>query len=215
MKSTLKQCLIILLLASLLAACGPTIGPSEKATATPAAGSGSFDKGNEYLQAGMAALMAGEAITATTEFNKAIAAFEAVVAEDPKQVSALTNLGVAYYNVGRLDDAIAQYQKALELAPDDADIHSNLAAAYVQKAQAGGSQPDKAQLQKAAAEYTRAVTIDPELAQAHFGLGVVYLILGQNASARDAFESFLKYDDGQDPIATEQANQYLEQLKNQ
>lgn len=211
--------LMALLLASFLGACGESIGPVPQATAgpgsgTPAAVPDAFAAANANLEAGIGYMAAGDSGKATDELNKAIAAFEAIVAQDPGQVSARTNLGVAYYNVGRLDDAIAQYEEALKLAPNDADIHSNLAAAYVQQAQAGGAQLDAALLEKATAEYKKAVAIDPELAEAYFGLGVISLALGKNDEARQAFESFIQYDDGQDARATSQAQQYLEQLKN-
>lgn len=185
--------LAVLLLATLLAACGQSIGVIEER----------FEQGNQYIQTGQGYLAANDLEKATAEFKKAITEFEAVLAEDPEHISALTNLGVAYYNIGELDKAIAEYQKALELAPNDSDIHSNLAAAYVQKQD----------FEQALAEYQRAVELNPELSQAYFGLGVINLALGKNDEARTAFENFIKYDDGKDAIATQQAQQYLEQLK--
>lgn len=160
-----------------------------------------FKKGNEFAQAG--------------EFDKAIAEYQAVLKADPNNVSALTNLGVVYYNAGDLDQAIAQYQKALQIAPNDADIHSNLAAAYVQKAQLGQGQPDQTLMDKALQEYQKAVELKPDLAEAHFGLGVIYVTLGENDKAIAAFEKFQQVDKGTDKIATEQAAQYLKQLKGQ
>jgi Flp pilus assembly protein TadD len=150
-----------------------------------------FEKGNEYAQAG--------------EFDKAVTEFEAVLQEDSKNVSAMSNLGVGYYNLGRLDEAIEQYQKAVELAPEDADIHSNLAAAFVQKGQ----------LDKALEQYQTAVTLNPELAEAHYGLGVVYRQIGKIDEAIGAFESFQELDTGTDPMASDLAKQFLEQLRGQ
>jgi len=148
-----------------------------------------FQRGNDYTKQGM--------------FEEAIAEYQAAIDADPENVSALTNLGVAFYNVGRLQDAVDQYERALELAPNDADIHSNLAAAYVQLGQ----------LDNALAEYQSAVRLDPNLAQAHFGLGVVYVELGQNEEAIAAFEQFQALDAGQDAMASDLARQYLEQLR--
>jgi tetratricopeptide (TPR) repeat protein len=150
-----------------------------------------FQKGNEYAGTG--------------DFENAITEYEAVLELEPDNVSAMTNLGVAYYNTGQLDQAIAQYQNALGLAPEDADIHSNLAAAYVQTNQ----------LDKAQSEYQRAVELKADLAEAWFGLGVVYIQLGQNDQAINAFEKFVEYDKGTDKMATDQAQQYLQQLKGQ
>ena len=148
-----------------------------------------FQRGNELTQQGM--------------FEEAIAEYQAAIEADPENVSALTNLGVAFYNVGRLQDAVDQYTRALEIAPNDADIHSNLAAAYVQLGQ----------LDAALEEYQAAVRLDPNLAQAHFGLGVIYVELGQNEEAIAAFEQFQALDAGQDSMATDLARQYLEQLR--
>jgi Flp pilus assembly protein TadD len=150
-----------------------------------------FQKGNELVQAG--------------EFEQAIAEFEAVLEKEPENISALSNLGVVYYNLGRLDEAIAQYQKAIELAPQDADIHSNLAAAYVQQEQ----------LDTALTEYQAAVGLNPNLAEAHFGIGVIHLQKGEKDLAIVAFEMFQELDKGQDPMASDLAEQYLEQLKSQ
>jgi tetratricopeptide (TPR) repeat protein len=150
-----------------------------------------FTKGNELAGAG--------------EYDKAIEEYKAALQAEPNNVSVLTNLGVAYYNTGQLDQAVTQYQTALENAPNDADIHSNLAAAYVQQGK----------LDEAQAEYERAVELQPDLAPAHFGLGVVYSNQGANDEAIQAFEKFLEFDTGNDPIASEQAQQYLNQLRGQ
>ena len=117
----------------------------------------------------------------------------------------MSNLGVVYYHLERLDDAIAQYQKAIKLAPKDADIRSNLAAAYVQKGQ----------LDSALEQYQAAVSANPQLAEAYFGLGVVYQQKGKKDEAIQAFEKFQALDTGKDPTASNLAKQYLQQLKGQ
>ena len=71
------------------------------------------------------------------------------------------------------------------------------------------------QLEKALEEYSLAVELDPELPEAHFGLGVVFVQLGDNEEAIKAFEAFQALDSGQDAMATQQAQQYLEQLRGQ
>lgn len=45
----------------------------------------------------------------------------------PERFGSYNNLGVAYQALGRFGEATAAFQKALELAPDDAPIHLNLA----------------------------------------------------------------------------------------
>jgi len=146
----------------------------------------------------------GSELAKQGDFEGAAAEFQAVLDKDPGNVSAMTMLGVTYYHLQRLDEAIARYQQAIELAPGDADIHSNLAAAYVQRQE----------LDRALEEYQAAIRLNPKLAEAHFGLGVIHLEAGNKEEAIHAFESFQQYDQGQDPLATGYAEQYLEQLRN-
>ena len=75
--------------------------------------------------------------------------------------------------------------------------------------------PSVEEVENALAEYELAVELDPELAEAHFGLGVVYLQTNQNQKSILAFERFLELDEGQDPMASEQAVGYLKELKGQ
>jgi len=174
--------LVALLLGSLpvLAGCGGALAVDENVA-----------KGTELAEQG--------------DFQGAAAELEAALEKDQDNVPAMTMLGVAYYKLQRLDEAIAQFRQAIDLTPDDAGIHSNLAAAYVQNYE----------LEKGLAEYQMAIQLDPELAEAHFGLGVVHFLAGRQEEAVQAFESFQQYDQGRDPTATELAEQYLEQLRGQ
>jgi Flp pilus assembly protein TadD len=169
-----------------LAACGVP-EPTAKGPSVEAL----FQKGNQFAQSG--------------EFEPAIGEYLAVLELEPDNVSAMTNLGVAYYSTGQLEEAIKQYENAQKLAPEDADIRSNLAAAYVQMGQ----------FEDALEQYRKAVELKPDLAEAHFGLGVVFLQLGQMEDAIEAFVAFQDHDSGKDSIATDQAEQYLQQLRGQ
>ncbi len=191
--------LVIAALMLLLASCGqtPTAEPSTPDEPPPTALE-HFRQGNELSRAG--------------EFENAVKEYEKALELDPQYVDAMTNLGVAYYNLGQLDEAIEQYTAALDIAPSDADIHSNLAAAYVQKHQLSS---DPEQLDKALAEYERAVELNPDLAEAYFGLGVIYALQDQTDQAIQAFEHFQELDQGQDPIASNSAEEFLKQLRGQ
>jgi tetratricopeptide (TPR) repeat protein len=191
-------CLIAIVLILLLAGCGQT--PTDQPP-TPEASSAAlehFQQGNDFSRAG--------------EFDKAAEQYEQALETDPEYVDAMTNLGVAYYSLGQLDKAIEQYTRAIEIAPNDADIRSNLAAAHVQKHQ---STSDPEELDMAVEQYEKATELDPNLAEAYFGLGVIYALQGENAQAIQAFERFLELDQGQDPMATSNAEEYLKQLRGQ
>jgi len=157
-----------------------------------------FERGNELSLSG--------------DFEQAIAEYEQALEIEPENVDLMSNLGVAYYNLGQLDKAIDQYSRAIEISPSDPDIRSNLAAAYVQKYQVSGALE---QLDSALEEYQKAVELKPTLAQAFFGLGVVYALLGRNDDAIQAFEEFQVLDTGEDSLATSNAEEYLKMLRGQ
>jgi tetratricopeptide (TPR) repeat protein len=192
-------CFVAIVQTLLLAGCGQTPtaqppGPDEPSSTAQE----HFREGNDLSRAG--------------EFDKAAEQYEKALETDPEYVDAMTNLGVAYYNLGQLDKAIEQYNKAIKIAPSDADIRSNLAAAHVQKHQ---STSDPEELDRAVEQYEKAIELNPDLAEAHFGLGVIYALQDENAQAIRAFERFLELDQGQDPMATSNAEEYLKQLKGQ
>ena len=47
----------------------------------------------------------------------------------PSSSDVQSNLGAAYASVGRLQEAVEAYRRALALVPNDPDIHENLARA--------------------------------------------------------------------------------------
>ncbi len=188
-RSKIHIFVLILPLILTLAACGAGEPGSEGTVSGADTADAHFQQGNEFVENG--------------QFEEAIAEYEAALALEPDHVSALTNLGVAYYNTEQFEQAIAQYQEALQKAPDDAAVRSNLAAAYVRVGA----------LDTALQEYQRAVELEPDLAQAHFGLAVVYIEMGDTAKAIESLERFQALDTGEDSMATDLARQYLEQLK--
>jgi tetratricopeptide (TPR) repeat protein len=192
-------CFAAAVLILLLAGCGQT-STSEPLTPEEPSSTAQehFRQGNDLSRAG--------------DFDKAAEQYQKALDLEPQYVDAMANLGVAYYNLGQLDQAIEQYTKAIEIAPSDADIRSNLAAAHVQKHQSSG---DPEELDKALEQYKEATELNPELAEAHFGLGVIYALQGDKAQAIQAFERFQELDQGQDPVATNSAEDYLKQLRGQ
>lgn len=135
-----------------------TIGLTPDATAEE-----QFLAGNVYAKLGTSAALKAES---EARFAQAVGAYEAALKLQPDKASAHTNLGVVYYQTGKLDEAIGQFKQALELDAKDAETHYLLGAAYVQKDM----------LAAAEAEFNTALTLKPELAPAHIGLGNVYLI---------------------------------------
>jgi superkiller protein 3 len=74
-----------------------------------------------------------------------------------------TNLGIALYGNGEVDEAIACFQKAIALDPKFAMAHDNLGLALA----------DKGQWDEAIACFQKAIALDPKYAAAHNNLADV------------------------------------------
>ena len=71
------------------------------------------------------------------------------------------------------DEAISNYRKALELEPNDADTHYNLALTLKYKGEP----------QQAVEEFQTALRLKPKWADAHYGLGATQYELGDQPAA--------------------------------
>ncbi len=112
-----------ILFAALLVAmqAAPVEGPSPEAV-------GIFKQAAELQQEG--------------KLEQAAERYRAFLALQPQSVEALSNLGVVYAGLGRYDDAIAQYRRALELSYLNAPIRMNLALAYYKSSRCAEALPE-------------------------------------------------------------------------
>lgn len=94
------------------------------------------------------------------------------------------NLGGAYASLGRFDEAIAEYQTALRLAPGYGEAHNNLGLAYAYKGN----------LDTAIAEYRAALRLDPDYAEAHNNLGLAYAFRDQLDMAITEYQIALRLE---------------------
>lgn len=85
------------------------------------------------------------------DYAAAIPSLQAVVARNPNSPQTRYLLGIAYVGNHQPDDAIVEFQKALQLQPRFADAESGLAMAY----QAKGMKPEADQANARAAEMRR------------------------------------------------------------
>jgi tetratricopeptide (TPR) repeat protein len=126
------------------------------------------------------------------------------------------NLGQALEHKGGMDEAIAQYQKALEINPNYADAHNNLGTALFQKGRTDEAithfqaalkiKPDfadahynlgvalqqKGRVDEAIAQYQEALQIKPDYAQAHDNLGSALLHTGRVDEAIAQYQTTLQ-----------------------
>src|SRR3954464_13909171 len=131
--------------------------------------------------------------------------------------------GIELADRGWLDEAIKEFRKAIELDPQSAHAHDNLATVYSEKklfAQALGEyltalqlEPDSATAhynlacflathahEMAIEQYKEAIELDPEYPDAHLNLGMTYADLDQRDEAKTEFKTAIELD-AQDPLA--------------
>ncbi len=116
---------------------------------------------------------------AAADYPSAERGFQAVLRQEPRNVAALSNLGVIYSHTGRADQAITSYRRALQLSPDDKALLLNLGLVYLR-------QEDHA---RALPLFARVVAIDPQHLQARQLLAVCRAYTGQLAPAIQDLES--------------------------
>ena len=86
-----------------------------------------------------------------------------------KLASAYFNRGVVYTNSGKIDLAISDYTKVIELNPKHADAFVNRGSAY----------RDTGDLKKSLDDYGQALKIAPRLSEAFHGRSIVFALQGE------------------------------------
>ena len=110
---------------------------------------------------------------ATGDYQTAERGFQSVLRAEPRNIAALSNLGVIYSRTNRADQAIAVYRRALQVSPDDTALLLNLGLVYLRKQDHSRALP----------LFERIVIIDPRHLQARQLLAVCRAYAGQLALA--------------------------------
>jgi Flp pilus assembly protein TadD len=112
------------------------------------------------------------------DWQEAVRRFNECVVLDPTHVGGHLGLGLAYFELGRFDDAIVAFRRTLDLpgAPV-VQVHRNLAAAYLE-----AGLPEEA-LREARA----ALQLDPEDVASVLTMGRAYLVEGRSEEASRMF----------------------------
>jgi Tfp pilus assembly protein PilF len=104
------------------------------------------------------------------------------LAKNPNCWVGHNNLGIALFQKGQLDEAMAQYQKALAINPNYAEVHNNLGNVFLQKGQRD----------EAMEQYQKALGIDPNYDIAHYDLGIALFQKGQVDEAMVQYQKALE-----------------------
>ena len=92
--------------------------------------------------------------------------------------------GVAFYDAGKLDEAISALKNANKLKPNDAQTQYMLGLVYW-KAKAYNDAVDS---------FKRAVRFKPDWAEAYFRLGLTYYVLGRKNQTNETYKKLLELD---------------------
>jgi tetratricopeptide (TPR) repeat protein len=104
--------------------------------------------------------------------------YEALLAQDPDNPSALHQLSVLRLHRGALAEAVPLLERLIERHPNFPDAHNNLGVALQRLKRSAD----------AARHFERAIELEPDRAQAHYNLGHARQSLGRLAEARECYE---------------------------
>jgi len=99
------------------------------------------------------------------------------------------NLANHYVRQGNLDAAISEYEKALKVSPEQAEIFNGLGTVYAQQGK----------LHEAALFLGKAISLRPSEPSAYNQLGFAYKRMGKNDLALAQYEKAVELDRNQDP----------------
>ncbi len=82
--------------------------------------------GDEVPTAGSADLDEGKRLLEASDFAGAVTRLRAAIGAAPRNVEAHEQLGVAYYQIGQAEAALAEFQQVVRLDPQRAEAHANI-----------------------------------------------------------------------------------------
>ena len=130
------------------------------------------------------------------DYRSDLSIWEDTVVKAPDNERVRYNLGNALANRGRADEAVAQYEKALEIRPDYAEAHNNLGSVLARRGWTD----------EAMAHFQQALEIDSDCADAHYDLGLALANRGRIDEAIVRFQKALElkpdYADARNDLGT-------------
>jgi Flp pilus assembly protein TadD len=83
------------------------------------------------------------ALASANRFEEAAEKYRWLIERDPRNPAFINNYGVALYKIGKTEEAIQQFQQALEIAPNLKDAQESLAIARGEKPDPSAAQPPR------------------------------------------------------------------------
>jgi protein O-mannosyl-transferase len=116
------------------------------------------------------------------DYRSKLSIWADTVAKCPDNVRARCNLGRALLTMGKLPEAVEQYEQALRIQPNFAPAHDSLANALVKEGR----------LDEAIQHYEQALRFDSGLVDAHYDFGVALEKAGRAPEAIQQYEQALR-----------------------
>lgn len=120
------------------------------------------------------------------QYTDAVRYGEKSIEADPRSSSGHSNLGWAAYWLGRSDEALQHLKKAVELNPDNADIHYRLGSVHNNSFR---------NLPEAEEAFTRALEIDPDYLLAWQQRGICFYSQGKNSESESDYRKAAELGD--------------------
>ena len=116
----------------------------------------------------------GQLFFTSRRWPRALASFDNALAADPAMVRARTARVHTLLFLGRIEEALAYAHETLELAPDNANVHSALGTAYrfVER------------VDDARREFARALELGPAESPVHYNVACFHAVIGEEDAAR-------------------------------
>jgi len=111
-------------------------------------------------------------------YIEACGLFEKAAQKFPENFEAFFNLGLSYYNIEKIDDAITSLEKAVKLNSGIAEVHFALGECYYQKENK----------EKAIEAFSNVLKLQPNNAKAYYNLGITHYKYNEMKEAINAFE---------------------------
>jgi Flp pilus assembly protein TadD len=151
---------------------------------------GAWLVGHGYFPREVAAGLAAVALVAlgvvtvqqTAVWRDSVSLFEHAIAAEPDSWVAHYNLGNAYADLGRHEDAVVRFRETARLRPEFARAHNNL----------GNSLDALGRTAEALPSYERAVQLKPDMAEAHNNLGIACAALGRHETGETALRTAIE-----------------------
>lgn len=128
----------------------------------------------------------GDGFVADKQYSDAIAVYQGLLQEHPRDAVLLNKIGIAYQQQHDMRDAKRYYDRAIKADPKYASAFNNL----------GAIEYDSKRYKKAIRDYNKAIALDPGVGSFYSNLGYAYMSTKEVEPAMAAFRKAIAIDPG-------------------